>query len=175
MARKTLIELASPNFYGPGSGAVPTISMMAVLSVRKLAFKASVKGARGNFDIADDSGRVRIFRDADDVFTQMGALSMVPDSLTVAFSAMSLVAPKPFTGDMIKKAESMQKSYGKRSIAVSQRYGKLQTEAALMQGDATVSQERRDENAAQFAAVTTLNEFLWAELDRLRDIVGHPG
>lgn len=170
MARKTLIELAAPTMYGPG-GAPLSIAMAAVTSAGKLAFQATFKGANGDFTVCDDGGKTRTFRDADDVFTQAGALSMVADDVTVQFSNMSLVAPKPFTGDIIKKSQSMVASYTKRKANAAERLTSLDRELQLMASDPTVPQSRRDETAAQKVAVQALSGYLDAEITRINAIL----
>ncbi|WP_370678407.1 hypothetical protein [Comamonas sp. GB3 AK4-5] len=182
MTRKTLIELASPTLYGPGSQGSQNMSikLKATKSGGKLAFTARVtgllsggeeSGTIGDYEISDDAGKIRTFRDADDVFTQMGALSMVADNVMVDMSNMSIVAPKPFTGDIIKKAHHTVASYEKRRAAVGERIQKLVTEAALMAADATVPQSRRDENTAQKVASQSLKAFLDAEIVRINAII----
>ncbi len=172
--RKTLIELASPALFGPG-GKANTITLVAFKSANALAFHAIMLDTVANesFVVSDDAGKVRGFRDADDFLTQAGALSMIPNTLNVSFWDMDMVAPKAFTGDIIKKSESTVASYTKRKAVCAERLTKLQTELQLMAADPTVPASRRDENYAQTVAVQNLSAYLQAEIDRINAIL-HP-
>lgn len=173
MARKTLIELAAPALFGPG-GAVAAVTLHGVMSAGQIAFQAKLAGVPGTFDVSDDAGKVRTFRDADDYLKQAGALSLVPDTLDVSFENLALVAPKPFTGDIIKKATSTVTAYTKRKADADARVVKLDQEIALMAADPTVPQARKDEVAAQKVAVVALSAFLAAEIARINAII-NPG
>lgn len=169
--RKTLVELAAPALLG---GKQMAVNMQAVKSAGDIAFKVSVRDAANpdtQYEVADNAGKVRVFRDADDFMKQAGALSLVPSMMEVMFYGLELVAPKEFTGDIIKKAQSTVASYTKLKADADARSAKLATEIALMAADPTVTQARKDEVQAQKTAVDGLSAFYAAEIVRINAII----
>ena len=170
--RKTLIQLSAVDMFGNREAHA---TLTAVKSANQLAFTAIVHDDQQSnaYTVCDDAGKIRTFRDADDFFAQAGALYLVPDATVVQFLNMSLVAPKPFTGDIIKKNESTVAGYTKRKASATERATKLATELQLMASDPTVPKSRKDETAAQKSAVDSLIEYLSDEIARINAIL-HP-
>ena len=122
--------------------------------------------------VADDAGRVRSFKDVDDFLKQAGALGMVGAAIDVKFDGLEVLAPRPFTGDIVKKNESVLGSFTKRIEAATARGVVLKREIALMAADPTVPKSLKDEKAAQKAAIDELVGWLKVEAQRISALLG---
>lgn len=155
------------------------VSMAAVKSGgNDLAFSVSVSGTVGgapvNHTIVDDAGKVRVFRDADDFIKQAGALSMFGAEQDVTITNLAVVAPKPFTGDVVKKNQATVAAYTKRKADVDARIVTITQEIALMASDPAVPQSVKDEKADQKTSMQGLSAWLAAEIARINDILNPP-
>lgn len=180
MARKQLAIIASI----AGAGAL-AFTLTAVKSGAKndIGFTAVIAGIDNNpgdpsafsHTIVNDDGKVRVFKDADDVLKQAGALGLVTEAgMSIDFAGLSLVQPKPFTGDIIKKNESLVAAYGTRKTAAMERSTRLATEIALMTADPSVPAGTLAEKNAQKTSVDELVTFLAAEIARINAILNPP-
>lgn len=142
-----------------------------------VAFTAVVSGTNSadgqpiSVEVCDDAGKVRTFKDADDYLKAAGALGMVPNSTQVSFANMVLVAPKPFTGDIIKRNQALVVSYGKRKTDGEARAAKLQAEITLMESDPAVPVAMITERETQKSAVDALTAWLATEISRINAIL----
>lgn len=165
-------QLAAIASFALNSGGRSSVSMEAVKSGSSdVAFRVTVTVDDTDFQVADDAGKVKTFRNVDDFMKQAGALGMLGYGVSVAFSGLALVAPKPFTGDIIKKNQNTVAAYSKRKTAAGERITVLTQELALMAADATVPQSLKDEKAAQKECVQTLVSWLDAEILRINTII----
>ncbi|MDM0119020.1 hypothetical protein [Variovorax arabinosiphilus] len=167
MLRKQLAALA---VLALNSG-VSQFVLEAVKSGADIAFKATVFIGPDGYRVADDAGKVKTFRDADDFLKQAGALGMLADETPFTMRGLALVAPKPFTGDIVKKNQGIVLAYAKRQEAAGERANKLRTELTLMEADPTVPQSLKDEKTAQKASVEELGAWLAAEILRINAIL----
>lgn len=170
MARLQLSRVAALNI------AAQVVTLSAVKSgSNDVAFSVSVagtvEGAPINHTIVDDAGKVRVFRDADDFVKQAGALSMFGETQDVVMANLAVVAPKPFTGDVVKKNQATVATYTARKAAVDARIVTITQEIALMAADQTIPQAIKDEKAAQKASMEGLSAWLAAEIARINAIL----
>lgn len=176
MARKQLAIIASI----AGAGAL-AFTLTAVKSGGKndIGFTAVIAGldnqstpAAFSHTVVNDDGKVRVFKDADDVLKQAGALGLVTEAgMSIDFAGLALVQPKPFTGDIIKKNESLVAAYGTRKTAAQERSARLATEISLMGADPAVPAGTLAEKNAQKDSVDGLVTFLTAEIARINAIL----
>lgn len=122
--------------------------------------------------VADDAGRIKTFRDVDDFFKQAGAVGLMADAYNVQLQGIELVAPKTFTGDVVKRNQGIVIGFKKRRSDASQRELKLSAEIALMAADGAIPQSLKDEKAAQLASVKKLQSWLNGEIDRINALLG---
>jgi hypothetical protein len=166
-------QLAAIAAHAIGKGGIASMSLEAVKSSSSdVAFRATVNVASEEFQVADDAGKVKTFRDVDDFMKQAGALGMLANRAGITFSGLALVAPKPFTGDIIKKNQNLVAGYAKRKTAARERITVLTQEIALMAADPAVPQSLKDEKAAQKASVQALVSWLDSEVSRIKAIIG---
>ena len=155
------------------AAGISAIRLTAVRSgTNDIAFRAQIDAADDeSYQVADDAGKLRTFRDADDFFKQAGALSMIGGELVVNFEGMALVAPKAFTGDIIKKNRTLVESHKKRMTLAKARCETVKTAIALMQSDPTVPQSLKDERAAQVNCMLGLIRWLGIEIARIEGLL----
>lgn len=166
-------QLAAIAAHALANGATANLTLEAVRSGSSdVAFRVLVDVAGDQFQVADDAGKVKTFRDVDDLLKQAGALGMLANMASINFYGLSLVAPKPFTGDIIKKNEGIAASHLKRKSAAGERLAVLTQEIALMAADPSVPQSLKDEKAAQKESVGTLIKWLDAEVARIKAVLG---
>ena len=122
-------------------------------------------------DVVDDAGKIRRFKDADDFMKQAGALGMLQTVNSFTVQNLALVAPKPFTGDIVKKNVSIMAGYVKRNALVAERVAGLTAQLALVASTPGVPASVVTELTAQKTAVEALGVWLTAEIARIDAIV----
>lgn len=180
MARKQLEIVAAQALGVATHDAAVGVALEAVRSgSNDIAFRATVgitsvgtpAANESGIVISDDAGKVRTFRDADDFVKRAGSLGMLPSSMQVTLSGLELVQPRPFTGDIIKKNQSLVASYTKRKTDATARSATYATELALYAGDPTIPPSTVAEKQAQKDSVDALVTWLQAEIDRINAIL----
>lgn len=173
MARKQLALVAAMGI------ANMLITLTPVKSGKNdIGFTVAVAGEvasapTGVIEIADEAGKVRRFKDADDFVKQAGAMGMLSAAFSLDVLDVTLLQPKPFTGDIVKKNEALVTAYTKRKGDAADRSVGLAKDLALMAGDPSVPEALIVEKTAQKAAIDGLVVWLTSEITRINAIL-HP-
>jgi len=140
----------------------------AVMTVREI-----VNGSdqTNNYTVADDAGKIRRFKDADDFFRVAGALGQTFTGVDVVISNSAVFDPRPFTGDIIAKNQSIMAGYVKRKTAVDERITGLTAQITLAGNTPGMVQSVIDELTAQKVSCEELSQWLAAEIARIDAIV----
>lgn len=123
------------------------------------------------YTIADDAGKVRRFKDADDFFRVAGALGQSFDGVPVTIGNAGVFDPRPFTGDIIAKNTSIMAGYVKRKTAVDERVTGLTAQIQLAGNTPGMVQAVIDELNAQKDCCVALSAWLASEIARIDAIV----
>lgn len=175
MARKQLTAIAVLLASG---NTVPSITLTAYQKGKgDIAFTASVdvlvSGEPGadTYVVADDAGKIRRFADVDDFLKAAGPLNIINDETVLTMDNLALVAPKEFTGDIIKRNQSIMAAYVKRQAACEARVAGLDAQITLAGTTPGVSPALVAELTEQRATVNALVSVLAAEIVRIGAIV----
>lgn len=120
-------------------------------------------------DIADDSGKVRVFKDVDDFMKQAAKSNVINGSQVVAYSFTNQLALEPalFTGDIVKRTRGVIASYVKNNLALTLQSTMLATSIALLPSGTPGEVLYKAEKQAQKDSVDALKVYLATEITRL--------
>lgn len=121
--------------------------------------------------VADDAGKVRRFADVDDFLKAAGPLNLISNATDVTLANLEVVAPKEFTGDIIKRNQSIMAAYEKRVLACAGRVTGLTSQITLAESTPGVSAALVAELQEQLATVNGLVTVLNAEITRIDAII----
>ena len=120
-------------------------------------------------DVADDAGKIRMFKNVDDLVSAMSKLSLISSASPVGISFGNLAALEPavFTGDQVKRTHSIIASYGKNVTALGLKAASLTTAISLINAVTPGELAFKAEKQLQLATVQANSAFLVAEVARL--------
>lgn len=120
-------------------------------------------------EIADDMGKVRVFKDVDDFIKQAAKVNVINGSQVVAYSFVNQLALEPavFTGDIVKRTRATITSYQKNVLSNTATSTALAVAIALLPSATPGEVAFKAEKQAQKDAVDALKTFLSAEVTRL--------
>jgi len=119
--------------------------------------------------VADDAGKVRVFKDVDDFVKAAAKLSIINSGTPVAFSFTNLLALEPavFTGNIVTRTESTIASYGKNVTALTAVSADLAAALLLLPSATPGEVAYKAEKTLQKATVDANKTWLQAEITRL--------
>lgn len=120
-------------------------------------------------DVADDAGKIRVFKDIDD-FVKAAAKASLISSLTdisFTFTNLSALEPSVFTGDIVARTRSVIASYAKNVTALGLVSSGLASALTLLPSGTPGEIAYKDEKTLQKATVDANVTFMSAEIVRL--------
>ena len=166
--RTQLVRLAAVLAAAP----VVAVAFTIISRNNDISVTAQVSTAGPNpviTDIADDAGRVRVFKDVDDFMKQAAKLNVINGAQTVAYTFTNQTALEPalFTGDIVKRTRSQVASYQKNVLSATATATALGTAIGLLPAVTPGEIAYKAEKQAQKDAVDALVTYLTAEIARL--------
>lgn len=127
-------------------------------------------------DVADDSGKIRVFKNVDDFIKAAAKLTLITSASVVDFSFANVVALEPavFTGDIVKRTQSIIASYAKNITALTSTSADLAAALVLLPAATPGELAYKAEKEAQKAAVDANKAYLAAEIVRLTALLPAP-
>lgn len=176
MVRKQLSVVAAEAAAGAGIGKVNLSALLTSKGEPVFVAEVWMNGTAEDalIHVADDAGKVRRFKDADDFFKAAGALGISLTGADFYVKNLAVFDPKPFTGDIVKKNTSIMNAYTKRKIAVDERIAGLTQQITLSGSTPGVPQSVVDELTAQKTSCQDLSTWLASEIARIDAIVNPP-
>jgi hypothetical protein len=144
-----------------------------------IGVKVDIYGNRATseaYTIADDAGKVKLYKNMDDVFKDLAkakVLNQVGSVVEFTFNNIDLLEPKAFTGDYTKKAAALKVTYTARKAAANIRKDALDAQIALMPSVTASEQALKTERENQRAVVVALIAWLTAEIETIDAILGN--
>lgn len=119
--------------------------------------------------IADDAGKIRVFKNVDDFVKAAVKASLISSAAVVdySFSNIEALEPAVFTGDIVKRAISQIASYNANITALTATSVKLAAVLALLPAVTPGEIAYKAEKQTQKNAVDDLKLFLQAEVTRI--------
>ena len=127
-------------------------------------------------DVADDSGKIRVFKNVDDFIKAAAKLTLITSGSVVAFSFANVAALEPvvFTGDIVKRTQSIIASYAKNITALNATSADLAAALVLLPAVTPGEKAYKAEKEAQKTAVDENKAYLAAEIVRLTGLLPAP-
>lgn len=127
-------------------------------------------------DVADDSGKIRVFKDVDDFVKAAVKLSLITSLSNVAFTFANLAALEPtvFTGDIVKRTVTTITNYGKQVTALGTTIAGLNAALALLPAVTPGEIAYKAEKTLQKTTVEANKAYLEAEIIRLTALLPAP-
>ena len=123
--------------------------------------------------VGDDSGKVRVFKDVDDFIKAASKLSLINSGSVIAFSFTNPGAMEAavFTGDIVKRTQSVIASYQANVLKLTETSTALATAIALLPSATPGEIAYKAEKTTQKAAVDANKTYLQAEVVRLTALI----
>jgi hypothetical protein len=143
--------------------AIASVAFTVVPKGNTFAVKATVSTAGPSpvvADVADDSGKIRVFKDVDDFVSAAAKIGLINSGTPVGLSFTNLIALEPavFTGDQVARARSQVANLQKQSLALGLTVTKLTATIALLTavtpGEIAYKAEKEVEKASVVAQKT---------------------
>lgn len=122
-------------------------------------------------DICGDNGKIKVFKDVDDFIKSASKVGAFASTFTPAFANVVALEPRPFTGDIIKRAQAQILSFNKQRTTALETAAVYATELNLMPNGTLAEQALKAEKQNQKDAVDSLAAWLAAEVVRLTAII----
>jgi hypothetical protein len=169
--RKTLSVIAG---MGVLTQAV-AMSLVAIKGGDGVAVSVDITNSVGTFKIASDNGKIKTFANMDEVFKILAKerlLNQVGGAVTYTFNNVSILEPKPYTGDVITKATKTRDTYIlAKAKSISVRDALIAT-IALMPSVTQLEIDMVEEKTTQKEAVVELVAWYASEITRINAVLG---
>lgn len=142
-------------------------ALHAVVTAKGVGFNVVCNTNIGAVHICDKNGKVRTFAAIDDFLIEASKNGAMTETASYNIDNAALYAPKPFTGDIIKKNTALKLAYMTQSDDAGTLSAEMETAITLMQADPTVTVASLQEKKDQKAGVDGLKEWLDAEIVRI--------
>lgn len=167
MARVQLIRASAAL-----GAAVASIILTAVPSGNTAAYTAKLVSVGPNpvtIDVADDTGKIRVFRDIDDLVDACAKASLISSASPVGISISNLAALEPavFTGDQVKRTRGVIANFTKNVTSLTTKATAIALDISLMNAVTPGELAFKAEKQLQLATVQANSTFLTAEIARL--------
>jgi hypothetical protein len=157
------------------SAGVSVLVLGAVVRGSDVFFTAKVgtsDAAVALVDICGDDGRIKLFKDADDLIKQAAKLSVFSTAgVNMSVANLSALDPKPFTGDIIAKARTTLASYTANKAKLALVSTDLGAAIGLMPSNTAAEIAFKAEKQAQKDAVDAQVTWLTAEVTRITGLL----
>lgn len=153
--------------------------LFTVTSVSGSQFSVKAKlvlSDASTLDVADATGKVRSFKSVDDFISAATKAGVINGNTDVPYSFENVVAlePKPYTGDLTKKAVTDLASIAKQITAADAEVTNLTAQIALFPVNMTTGEAaQKAERTNQKDTVAALKTWLVSEQTRINAIL-HP-
>jgi hypothetical protein len=114
--------------------AVTAVLFGLIKKGNDVVFAVTVSGGGKSADVADDLGKVAVFRDVDDFIKRAAKLGLISSTAqpTFAFANLEPLEPATFTGDAVKRAKSTIEAYRARVVDLTKQIANQTAGLGLM-------------------------------------------
>jgi hypothetical protein len=172
MSRAQLSRIRAVSGFAAGVTAVVFTALVRNNDLLVTARVSVADAAVAALDVCDDAGKVRVFKDMDDFIKRAAQLSLFASGgVSMGFSNMVALEPAPFTGDLIKRAQTALSNYqNQKSKLVKTSAAQVNT-LALMTTNTQAETALKAEKQAQHDAVVAQLAWVTSEVTRLTELL----
>ena len=168
--RKTLAVIAGQGVLTQGVA----MSLVSISGGDGVAVTVDITNSVGTFKIAADNGKIKTFANMDEVFKTLAKvrlLNQVGGSVVYTFNNVSVLEPKPYTGDVIAKATKTRDSHVLNKAKSEAQRDSLIATIALMPAVTQLEIDLVSEKTTQKDTVVELISWYDSEITRINGIL----